>query len=420
MEFLQAQSPISIAVIGDLCLDLAYRVTTDAAEVSVETGLQTFSVLSTTPTLGGACNVALNCKTLGANQVDLYGIVGEDLFAKVLFDLFDAHGIGYETVVTQNAGWATHVYHKVFERETEHPRFDSGNFNDPSEASLDRLFSVLEERLTQYDAVIINEQVPQGLHSKAFQERLVALIDRHPSVMWIADCRKLNAVYKNTIHKLNEEEGRRLLGESASISDLYEYFGKPVVMTLGENGAFVADGKDVVRLDGLHLTGRIDAVGAGDAFLGGLVVSLARGASFVESARVGNVAAGVSLKVLYGCGNPTVEEVLALAASAEYRYNPSLAEDNRLATYYEDTPIEVVDSVDGFVFPTLAIFDHDGTLSVLREGWEAVMEKMMITCIAGNRYNELSLDEVKSLQSDVKEFISATTGIQTIFKRSIL
>lgn len=73
-----AGRPISIAIIGDLCLDLAYQVTTEQAEISVETGLQTYSVLNTKPELGGACNVAVNCKTLGADRVDIYGIVGSD------------------------------------------------------------------------------------------------------------------------------------------------------------------------------------------------------------------------------------------------------------------------------------------------------------------------------------------------------
>jgi sugar/nucleoside kinase (ribokinase family)/phosphoglycolate phosphatase-like HAD superfamily hydrolase len=417
-SYLQASLPIRIAVIGDLCLDLAYRVTTEGAEVSVETGLQTYSVLSTTPSLGGACNVALNCKMLGAEEVDLYGLVGDDLFASVLDGFFDRYGIGHDGVIAQGAGWATHVYHKVFEGHTEHPRYDSGNFNEPSAESLEALFLVLENRLISYDVVIINEQVPRGLHSELFQQRLNALIASHPSLVWIADCRRLNAVYADTIHKLNEDEGRRLIGSSlkgsALAQALHEHFNKAVVMTLGENGALVADGGRVERIDGIHLTGSIDAVGAGDAFLAGLVVSHARGATLVDAARVGNLAAGVSLRVLYSCGNPTVEEVMELSAGAEYRHNPERAADVREAVYYEDTPIEIVDSVEGFAFPALAIFDHDGTISVLRQGWEAVMERMMIAAIAGERYGDLSTREIERIQSTTLGFINATTGIQTI------
>lgn len=418
VSYLQPSSPIKIAVIGDLCLDLAYRVTTDAAEISVETGLQTYSVLDTTLSLGGACNVALNCKTLGSETVDLYGIVGDDLFGGVLLDLLHQSGIGHDGIVRQGAGWGTHVYHKVYEGITEHPRYDSGNFNEPSLESLEALFGAFEVRLGSYDVVIINEQVPRGLHSLAFQERLNALIASGLDTVWIADCRRLNAVYAQTIHKLNEDEGRRLLGASLTGADLasalHDHFGKAVVMTLGEDGALVVDGGTVERLYGLHLSGRIDAVGAGDAFLAGMVVSLSRGASLADAARVGNLAAGVSLRVLYSCGNPTVDEVVALSAVAEYRYNPDCAFDDRRAVYWNNTPIEVVDSVGHFEFPVLAIFDHDGTISVMRQGWEAVMERTMVAAIAGHRYTDLSGREIDRIRGASLDFISATTGIQTI------
>jgi sugar/nucleoside kinase (ribokinase family) len=318
MKYLVANTPIKLAVVGDLCLDLAYRVTTDGAETSVETGLQGYSVLQSTSTLGGACNVALNCRNLNADEVDLYGIVGNDLFSSVLHRLTVDAGIRVEGVITQDENWSTHVYHKVFEGDREHPRFDSGNFNLPSNESIELLFRRLEENIERYDAVIINEQVPQGVHNSFFQERMLALIASYPDVLWIADCRKLNEVYKDVIHKLNEDEGRRIIDykgddKSELASRLYRYFNKPVVMTLGENGAIVATEDETVRLDGLHLGGRIDSVGAGDAFLGAFAVTVSRGASLVEAAAIANVAASVSLKVLFGCGNPTVEEVIALA-----------------------------------------------------------------------------------------------------------
>ena len=58
--FLSPSKPVALAVIGDLCLDLAYQVTTEGGEISVETGLQTYSVQSVKGELGGGCNVGLN------------------------------------------------------------------------------------------------------------------------------------------------------------------------------------------------------------------------------------------------------------------------------------------------------------------------------------------------------------------------
>lgn len=419
-----AGRPISIAIIGDLCLDLAYQVTTDQAEISVETGLQTYSVLKSTPALGGACNVAVNCKTLGADRVDIYGIVGSDFFGDLLISLLHTHGIETEGVIRQEEKWATHVYHKVFEKGVEHPRFDSGNFNAPTEASIEDLVAVLRKRLSGYDAVIINEQVPRGLHSDSFQKVLNQVIESsssNPRVRWFADCRKLNDMYRDTIHKLNEQEGRLLYGPSCTVSRqelalwLTRYFKQPVVLTLGPDGAIAVDESEVIHeFPGIHFAGQIDAVGAGDAFLAGLVVAVAWGASLSEAAYIGNICAGVSLKVLYECGHPTTKEIISLAEKADWRYHPEIADDERKAQYWKDTPLEIVVPSQMKGFPKVAIFDHDGTISTLRQGWEAVMEQSMLTAIAGEAYSSLSSKELQSLREDIHAFIDRTTGIQTI------
>ncbi|NCC63431.1 MAG: HAD family hydrolase [Spirochaetia bacterium] len=412
---------MSIAVIGDVCLDLAYKVTTDGAEVSVETGLQTFSVLQTQPELGGACNVAVNCKTLGANRVDIYGVVGSDFFADLILQKLKESGVGTEGIIRQSTKWSSHVYHKVFEMGKEHQRFDSGNFNELSLESQQSLFSLFTEKLEQYDAVLINEQVPKGLHTDAFQKQLNSIIEKsHEFVLWFADCRKLNDVYRNVIHKLNEQEGRLIHGKANAVQReelaqfLAQHYQNPVIMTLGSNGALVADRGKITRIPGIHFSGLIDSVGAGDAFLAGLAVAKCRQAPIEEAAMVGNLSAGVSLTVLYACGHPTREEVLALAEKADWRYHPEIAEDTRLSVYYADTPIEIIEEVGPRTFPKVAIFDHDGTISTLRQGWERVMEKTMLEAITAERYSSLSLEELTSIKQEIQAFIDRTTGIQTI------
>ena len=419
-----AGRPVSIAIIGDLCLDLAYQVTTEQAEISVETGLQTYSVLNSKPELGGACNVAVNCKTLGAERVDIYGIVGSDFFGDLLISLLQKHGIETEGVVRQEETWATHVYHKVFERGVEHPRFDSGNFNTPTEASIIGLLSTLKKKLSEYDAVIINEQVPRGLHSESFQKALNEVIESTVSdsgVRWFADCRKLNDIYRKTIHKLNEQEGRLLYGPSCTLDRqelaiwLAKYFKQPIVLTLGPDGAIAVDEKEAIQaFPGIHFAGQIDAVGAGDAFLAGLVVAGAWGANLAEAAYIGNICAGVSLKVLYECGHPSADEVISLSEKADWRYNPEIADDERKALYWKDTPLEIIKPSQMNGFPKVAIFDHDGTISTLRQGWETVMEQSMLTAIAGEAYSSLSSKDIQSLRNDIHAFIDRTTGIQTI------
>ncbi len=57
-----------------------------------------------------------------------------------------------------------------------------------------------------------------------------------------------------------------------------------------------------------------------------------------------------------------------------------------------------------------AIFDFDGTISILREGWEKIMEPVMIESICGDQ------PVTETVIRRVREFIDETTGIQTILQ----
>lgn len=54
------------------------------------------------------------------------------------------------------------------------------------------------------------------------------------------------------------------------------------------------------------------------------------------------------------------------------------------------------------------LFDFDGTVSTLRCGWEAVMKPLMLEMIAGGQKWDAALEK------EVEDYISESTGIQTI------
>jgi phosphoglycolate phosphatase-like HAD superfamily hydrolase len=61
-----------------------------------------------------------------------------------------------------------------------------------------------------------------------------------------------------------------------------------------------------------------------------------------------------------------------------------------------------------------AIFDQDGTISTLREGWERIMEPMMIRAILGPRYDDADETLYHKVVDRVGTFIDRTTGTQTL------
>ncbi len=95
-------------------------------------------------------------------------------------------------------------------------------------------------------------------------------------------------------------------------------------------------------------------------------------------------------------------------------YNPDIAKDIRKAKYYKDTDIEIVEEIFNGKNIQKVIFDHDGTISTLREGWEKVMLPVMIDSICGTSKSKLSTEEFNELSEKCIRFIDETTGIQTI------
>ncbi len=167
-------------------------------------------------------------------------------------------------------------------------------------------------------------------------------------------------------------------------------------------------------MPGLQMLGRIDTVGAGDSALAGIAAALAAGRSALEAAELGNFAAGVTVQKLFTTGTASPEEVLAIGSDPDYVYEPELAADPRQARRHEGTEIEVITAPPAGRCITHAIFDNDGTISTLREGWEGIMEPVMIRAILGDGWRTAEERVYRAVQERVRDYIDKTTGIQTL------
>ena len=80
--------------------------------------------------------------------------------------------------------------------------------------------------------------------------------------------------------------------------------------------------------------------------------------------------------------------------------------------YLETSSVEVLRDVSRTRPPRCALFDFDGTLSLIREGWPQVMIPMMVDILkeSGTRESEGELERV------VTDFVTELTGRQTIYQ----
>ncbi|MFZ4776086.1 MAG: PfkB family carbohydrate kinase [Terrimicrobiaceae bacterium] len=425
---LDALSGASVAVLGDFCLDIYWTIDRSASSDSVETGLKTEPVRLQRYSPGGAGNVVMNLLSLGVQQIFPVGVLGNDPFGRELRRLLGVRQVDSRGLISQDENWATYTYLKPYVDAQELNRFDLGNFNRLSEATADALFEGLEEVLRKASVVLINHQVAGSVHdSEPFRERLSKVIDLHPDVCFIVDSRGYHESYRRAVHKLNEAEVLRACGISfedsdrISLSDLVRHSGQlfdrwnsPLVVTRGERGCFVYSKDAVGQIFGVQLPGRTDPVGAGDAFVSALAAITSTGSNLVTAAFVANIAAAVTARKLFQTGTASAKEILELGADADFACHPELAESPDQARNLEQSDIEIIEEPTPNLNIRHAIFDHDGTISTLREGWEKIMQPMMEKAVLGAHDGVLNETLLYRVKNRVREFIERTTGVQTI------
>jgi rfaE bifunctional protein kinase chain/domain len=432
-EVLEKIRSVKIAVVGDYCLDAYWFVDESKSEISIETGKPTEPVCRQKYSLGGAGNVANNLAALEIKEIKAFGVIGKDPFGAEMISIMNQTGINTENMLTQDKEWATHVYIKPHVGENEQNRIDFGNFNYLSEETAERLIQNLEEEIIETDLVIINQQVLSGIHTDYFRQKLVDIINLFAEKIFIADSRNYTDVYRGAYRKMNDTEAARLCeiykgqGEVVSYQEviyaaeqLYERYRKPLFITRGSRGSVVTDDKGISEIGGMMIISRTDTVGAGDSYLAGAAAALAAGYSLETAGEIGTFTAGVTVQKLFQTGTASPEEVFRIGIDADYIYHSELAEDIRHADYHKKSEIEIITKWPTDIRIGYAIFDNDGTISTLREGWEQIMAPMMIRSVLGEKYKEADESLYFSVKSAVHELIDKTTGIQTLKQMNIL
>jgi len=431
-EILEGFSRLRVGVLGDFCIDAYWLLDQTRAERSLETGKPTNAICEQSYSLGGAGNVISNLAALGVGEVAAFGVIGNDIFGREMLDLLRRQGAQSSGMIVQDKDWATAVYAKPYMDLEEQERFDFGRFNKITEETADRLLAAVEHSIRSLDALVVNQQLKQGIHSDYLIAGLQALVDRHPDRICLLDARDISRRYRGMIFKLNAAEAARLCGEervinqAVTVEELTGYAsqicartGKEVIITRSDRGIMAYDGRAVHQVPGILVLGPTDPVGAGDTTASAITASLAGGASIAEAIEVGNYAAGVTVRKLRQTGTATQAEIRELAASCDYVYHPETAEDFRKRKVWRDSEIEIVTRrPSGRV--KHVIFDHDGTISTLREGWEQIMEPVMVKAILGKQYLGATEELYQRIVRRVREYIDQSTGIETIVQMQAL
>jgi rfaE bifunctional protein kinase chain/domain len=331
-EALERIRNVRVTVFGDFCLDAYWLLDDGEAEHSVETGHPVRRVRYQNYSLGGAANVAANLVDLGVQTVRAVGVVGGDVFGPMLIKLLEEKNVdtsGFETA----SHWQTTVYTKPYVGEVEQSRFDFGSFNVLRQEIEDKLIANLETAAAHSDAVILNQQSPQGISGHSMVARINAVIRAHPDVHFVVDARDLPNAYVSAVLKLNLREACHYMGIpfDGAISteraldltrQIHARTRRPAFITCGPDGIAFAAAEETGFVHAVEIKGPIDTVGAGDTVASVLASALGAGQSSRRAAEIANLAAAVTVRKLRTTGTATPQEILAAAGSKEYVCEP--------------------------------------------------------------------------------------------------
>lgn len=432
-EILDRIRNVTVAVYGDFCLDAYWILDPKGSEVSVETGLRAHAVARHYYSLGGASNVVANLAALEPRAIQVIGAVGDDLYGRELRRQLDALGVDTTSLVIQRENYDTVTFAKPYLEDREQPRMDFGFFNRRSLATDEALLAGIRRALETADALIVNQQVPGSIPNESFIDKANALFAEFAEKVVLLDSRHYGGKFKGIYRKTNDREAAMLNGVEVGLDEglplddvrtyarrLYEQFHRPVFLTRGPRGILAVDRDGLHEVLGIQLLKKLDPVGAGDTVTSALALCLGAGVPCAEAAAFANLAAAVTVQKLFQTGTASGEEILTVGKSPDYIYQPELAEDPRQARSLEGSDIELCEEAIPFGRIKHAVFDADGTVSTLRQGWEQVMAPVMIEAVLGEQYRTADVSVYEKVRRRVLEYIDQSTGIQTIIQMEAL
>ncbi|MBN2314693.1 MAG: HAD family hydrolase [Sedimentisphaerales bacterium] len=424
---------VNVAVYGDFCIDAYWVFDPRGSEVSVETGLQAQAVRKHYYSLGGASNVVANLAALEPAAIQVIGVIGDDIFGRELTRQFNELGVDTTWLVIQKENFDTVTFGKPYLEGNEQPRMDFGFFNIRSEETDQALLDGIKNALQNADVLIANQQVPGSITNESFIERANDLFREFDDKIVLLDSRHFGHKFKHIYRKTNDLEAATLNEVEVQLDDviplpdvqkyaknLYQQFNKPVFLTRGARGILTVDSEGLHEIPGIQLLKKLDIVGAGDTVTSALALCLGAGVGPAEAAEFANLAAAVTVQKLFQTGTASGPEVLEIGKDPDYIYQPELAQDRRKATYLGGTEIEFCNESIPVGHIKHAVFDHDGTVSTLRQGWELIMAPVMMKAILGDQYETADEALYHKVRDHVIDYIDKSTGIQTIVQMEAL
>jgi rfaE bifunctional protein kinase chain/domain len=299
-----------VLVVGDVMLDRYWFG--DVSRISPEAPVPVVLIKSEDERLGGAANVAWNCKDLGA-RTKLLSVVGKDEPGAKLAQLLKRKGI--DASLHRDAKLDTTLKLRVIGRRQQLLRIDFER--PPSREVLATKLEEFKQALPECDVVILSDYGKGGLAHIAEMIRSARRAGRRVLVDPKGDD---YARYKGaSIITPNVAELREVVGRWQDEKDLKQR-AQALLARLGLEALLLTRGEDGMTLFAKNKVTTIqaearevfDVTGAGDTVIAALAVMLGAGAGLEAAMRIANRAASIVVGKL-GTATATPAELFGKA-----------------------------------------------------------------------------------------------------------
>lgn len=292
---------IKLGVIGDVMLDT--YMWGKVERISPEAPVPVVTVEKTEYRIGGAGNVAINAKSLGA-KVSILSVTGNDNGGEMLERLIKEQNINTQYLIKVPERITTNKT-RIISRNQQMMRLDTEITTDliqlQEQLLLDRLRDYIQ---TEQPDVIIFEDYNKGVLTGGVITSAIAICRERGIITAVDPKRKNFLSYQNAdIFKPNMKEVKEALNlqsddtSLASLQQIHKELSRSLnhrfsFITLSEKGVFFQEG-DNGKLIPSHVRNIADVSGAGDTVIATASLVFAASKDMNIAAEVANIAGGL-------------------------------------------------------------------------------------------------------------------------------
>lgn len=298
-HLLDAFTGLNVLVIGDVMIDRYLRGTVD--RISPEAPVPVVRMRDYQDRLGGAANVALNIKALGATPY-LCSVVGQDQNAVIFRDLLPQHGLS-DRCILQDPERVTTVKTRVIAQNQQLLRVDQEDTHDLSEAMEKRVLAGVRELLDttdihmilfqDYNKGVLTEKLIGEVIAEAIRRNIPTAVDPKYRNFWAY---KKITLFKPNLREIQDQLDFVVTAEIEVLQRAAAYVRSKLdnpytLITLSDKGLFV-DHAGEGHLIPTHPRSIADVCGAGDTVISTAALALAAGLNAEAIGALANLAGG--------------------------------------------------------------------------------------------------------------------------------